>query len=81
MLDEIGAKDKPVITALNKTDKIGDKSLIDKALAFFINPVAISALKREGLDGLIAGIINIRAKPGQNLKSLDKNGICGRLPY
>ena len=56
VLDEIGAKDKPVITALNKTDKVGDKSLIDKALASFINPVAISALKREGLDGLIQAI-------------------------
>ena len=63
VLDEIGAKGKPVITALNKIDKIGDRSLIDKALKSFINPVAISALKREGLDALIAGVINIKAKP------------------
>lgn len=63
VLDEIGAKDKPVITVLNKTDKVGDRSLIDKALASFINPVAVSALKREGLDGLIASLINIKAKP------------------
>ena len=63
VLDEIGAKEKLVITALNKIDKIGDRSLIDKALKSFINPVAISALKREGLDALIAGVINIKAKP------------------
>jgi GTP-binding protein HflX len=63
VLGEIGAKDKPVITALNKIDKISDKSIIDKALASFINPVAISALKRESLDGLIAGIRDIKTKP------------------
>ena len=63
VLDEIGAKGKPVITALNKIDLVDDKSLIGKALASFINPVAISALKREGLDGLIAGIINIKGRP------------------
>jgi GTP-binding protein HflX len=63
VLDEIGAKDKPVITALNKTDKVGDRSIIDRALKSFINPVAISALKREGFDGLVALISNIVAKP------------------
>ncbi|MCX5668266.1 MAG: GTPase HflX [Candidatus Omnitrophica bacterium] len=63
VLDEIGAKGKPVITALNKIDKVGDRALIDKVQASFINPIVISALKRESLDGLIAGIISIRAKP------------------
>ena len=60
VLDEIGAKEKPVITALNKIDKVSDKSIIDKALASFINPVAISALKREGFDRLIETIRNLR---------------------
>ena len=63
VLDEIGAKNKAVITALNKIDKVTDRSLIDKALASFINPVAISALKRESLDRLVAGIITARKKP------------------
>jgi GTP-binding protein HflX len=63
VLDEIGAKDKPVITALNKTDKITDKALIDKALASFINPVPISALKKEGFESLLAGIMDLIAKP------------------
>lgn len=61
VLDEINAKGKPVITALNKIDKVSDRSIIDKALTSFINPVPISALKKESLDMLIAGIINIRA--------------------
>jgi GTP-binding protein HflX len=66
VLDEIGAKDKPVITALNKTDKVMDRALVDKAQASFINPVAISALKREGFDELIAGIIRIVSNQVRN---------------
>ncbi|MDD3905480.1 MAG: GTPase HflX [Candidatus Omnitrophica bacterium] len=53
VLDELGVKDKPVITALNKSDKITDPTVIAKATAFFDNSVVISALKREGLSGLI----------------------------
>ncbi len=63
VLDEIGAKGKQVITALNKIDKIADRSIIDKALKSFTNPVPISALKREGLDGLIASLINLKTGP------------------
>ena len=63
VLDEIGAKEKPIVTALNKIDLVLDRSLIDKAEASFINPVAISALKREGFDRLIAAIIGIKTKP------------------
>lgn len=63
VLDEIGAKGKPVITALNKIDKVQDRSLIDKALKSFVNSVPISALKREGLDGLIASLINVKTNP------------------
>ena len=57
VLEELGVKDKPVITALNKIDKIPDKSIIDKAIASFDNAVAISALKREGFETLIDKIM------------------------
>jgi GTP-binding protein HflX len=63
VLDEIGAKNKPVITALNKIDLVPDRSIIDKAEASFVNPVPISALKRESLDKLIAAIISIKNQP------------------
>jgi len=56
VLDEIGAGHKTVITALNKIDKVSDLAIIDKARVFFSNPVAISALKREGFDNLIETI-------------------------
>ena len=52
VLEGLGAKDKPVITALNKIDKISDKGIIDKISKNFDNAVAISALKQEGLSGL-----------------------------
>lgn len=61
-LDEIGVKDKPVVTALNKADKVKDVSVIDMARASFINPVAISALKRQALDDLIAALMDIKPK-------------------
>ena len=59
VLDEIGAGNKPVITALNKIDKVFDLAVIDKARVFFDNPVAISALKREGFDRLIETVRNL----------------------
>jgi GTP-binding protein HflX len=53
VLGEIGVRGKPVISALNKIDKVGDKLTIEKAMAYFPEPVPISATKREGLDRLI----------------------------
>lgn len=58
VLESIGANDKPVITALNKIDKVEDMVVIEKAKAYFINAIPISALKREGLDELIKRIIS-----------------------
>lgn len=63
VLAEIGAGNKPIITALNKADKVGDSSVVEKALASFTNSVAISALKREGLRELISGIVSSRNTP------------------
>ena len=62
VLEEIGAKDKPVITALNKADKVVGKDILDKTMVYFTNPVAISALKREGLDILIKNIVSIKER-------------------
>ena len=63
VLDEIGARNKPVITALNKIDLLPDRSVPDKTQAYFINPIAISALKRESLDRLIDAIASIKSQP------------------
>jgi GTP-binding protein HflX len=62
VLEEIGASGKPVISALNKTDKMPDKSAVERAMVVFPDPVAISAVKREGFDrltGAIAGRVQV----------------------
>lgn len=53
VLEEIGAKDKPVITVLNKIDKVTDPAAIERLRVRFGKAVAISALKRQGFDDLI----------------------------
>ncbi len=57
VLDEIGASPKPVIVVLNKTDKVENKILIEKAQGFFLDPIPISALKKEGFGELIDRIL------------------------
>jgi GTP-binding protein HflX len=56
VLEEIGARDKVIITALNKIDKIKDKIVIERMRGHFDNALAISALTKEGFEGLIATI-------------------------
>ena len=53
VLNELGAKEKPVITVLNKIDKIEDSSIIKKLRVKFPKTVSISALKKEGFEQLI----------------------------
>lgn len=63
VLNELGARGKPVITALNKIDKITDLAVIDKARLYFDNSVAISALKRQGLGNIIETIRSLKVAP------------------
>jgi GTP-binding protein HflX len=53
VLEEIGARCKRVVTALNKADKMTDAATLKSAAAAFPDAVPISALKREGLDRLM----------------------------
>ncbi len=52
VLDELGIRDKPIVTALNKVDKVATPFIIRRFLREFPNSVAISALKKEGLGEL-----------------------------
>jgi len=52
VLEELGIKDKPVITALNKVDLLNDEMWLDKLKADFPNSVAISAKLKENFDSL-----------------------------
>ncbi|OGW85316.1 MAG: GTPase HflX [Omnitrophica bacterium RIFCSPLOWO2_01_FULL_45_10] len=63
VLDEIGAKDKPVVTVLNKRDKLEDvPSVITRAKENFNTSCVISAIKKEGFDELIRAITSYAAK-------------------
>lgn len=68
VLEGIGANDKPIITALNKIDKVEDKVVVEKAKAYFINAIPISALKREGFDELVKRIMPHTNKLMVNIK-------------
>jgi len=55
-LAEIGAADKPIVSALNKIDRLPIPDAILSLLAEFPDSVAISALHREGLEVLLTHI-------------------------
>lgn len=57
VLEEIGAAGKPIINVLNKIDKVADPERIERLKGYFKDAVAISALKKEGLDRLIDAIL------------------------
>jgi GTP-binding protein HflX len=60
VLEEIGAKDKPIITVLNKIDKVENKVVIEKAKAFFLDAIPVSAIRREGFKDLTERIMTRR---------------------
>lgn len=53
VLAELGVEEKPVITVLNKIDKIKDAEVIRDLKRGFTNAVCISALKSENVDELL----------------------------
>lgn len=53
VLEEIKAKDKTIVTVLNKIDKVPEPNVIERLKGHFMDAVAISALKKEGFDELI----------------------------
>ncbi|HAH19946.1 MAG: GTPase HflX [Omnitrophica WOR_2 bacterium GWF2_43_52] len=54
VLQELNCQDKPTITVLNKVDKLEDASWLERYKIDFPNSVALSALKKENLDGFLA---------------------------
>jgi GTPase len=55
-LSDIEADHIPMITVLNKIDKIDNKEELNQLLADFPNAVLVSALNKKGLDQLLASI-------------------------
>ncbi|MBU6149758.1 MAG: GTPase HflX [Verrucomicrobia bacterium] len=52
VLEEIGAKDKPIITVINKADKIEDKKNLEELRYRYPDTVVISTVTRQGYDEL-----------------------------
>lgn len=57
-LSEIGADHIPVLTVLNKIDLLKDPDAAENALSAFSEAMAVSALRKQGLDNLLTGVIN-----------------------
>ncbi len=55
-LEEIEADHVPMLTVLNKIDRLSDPDAAQAALQNFDDAVAISALKKRGLDELLAAV-------------------------
>ncbi|MGA8163815.1 MAG: GTPase HflX [Waddliaceae bacterium] len=53
VLKELDAKDKPIINILNKIDRCGDRSIINRLRIKYPKTVQISALNRIGFEDLI----------------------------
>lgn len=56
VLRQLDAHDKPMVTVLNKIDRLNDKSILNEIKTAFKNPVAISALSAENVAGLLAEV-------------------------
>ncbi|MEX1248432.1 MAG: GTPase HflX [Anaerolineales bacterium] len=55
-LEEIEAEHVPILTVLNKIDRLGDPQAAQEALNEFDDAVAISALHGQGLEELLAAV-------------------------
>ena len=53
ILKKLNIQDKPIVTALNKVDLLGDRNWVDKYKNDFPDSMEISALKKENLDLLL----------------------------
>lgn len=66
ILDDLGANDKPRVTALNKIDLLQEPTDVDTS--FYPNAVPISALNGSGLDELRENIASVLAKSMEHVR-------------
>jgi GTP-binding protein HflX len=59
VLNEIGAADKPVVTAFNKADLVGDQYSLRELVALTPHSVYLSALRRDGLQQLLTTLSHV----------------------
>ncbi len=62
VLKELGSKDKPIITVLNKIDRCDDQEMLHKLRIKYPHTVQISALNKQGLDELTEMMVDVLSK-------------------
>lgn len=62
VLKELGAKDKPIITVLNKVDVCENMSMLQKLRIQYPRTVQISALRKEGFEDLLEMMVEELSK-------------------
>ena len=62
VLDEMGCRNKPTVMALNKADRVRDRSYLDVLRAGYPNSVPISAKNGTGLDDLERAVTETLAR-------------------
>jgi GTP-binding protein HflX len=72
-LEQIGAGHIPMLTALNKVDRLGDPAAAQAVLANYPRSIAISALKKSGIQELL---VAVQRELYENLAP-----VTVRLPY
>ncbi len=73
ILEEIGATHAPLVSALNKIDRLADPSVLSALLAEFPNSIPISAATGQGIDLLLTRI--------EEVLNADLVPLRVRLPY
>jgi len=61
VLEELGIKDKPIITVLNKIDALEKGSIEELNLRFFTDAIKISTYTKDGIDNLKQEIMELLA--------------------
>ncbi|MFA5092934.1 MAG: GTPase HflX [Candidatus Omnitrophota bacterium] len=70
VLNDLGVKDKPILTALNKIDLVDDRSWLDISSKEFSDAILISAATGENITGLITKLEKYFSGLMLNLKIL-----------
>jgi len=93
VLDELNCRDKPVLLVLNKVDKVTDKSDLQILQVRYPRSVAISALRRQGIEDLAEAVsefigkswieaeVLVEAGDGRTLAYLKKNAEVQSMTY
>jgi GTP-binding protein HflX len=68
VLEDLGVKDKPVVTILNKSDKISGELEEARISRKFDNPLVISALKKENLSEIMDRIVQLIQKDMEDIE-------------